>query len=372
MNEVKRLAEFVVSQPQACFASFTFGLKHRWTYFLRTLPDIDTLLEPLERAAAEVLIPSITERDCSPTERDLLELPVRLGGLGFLNPVENAGSEYKTSVSVTAPLVNQIVAQAHEPADEADVNELRRRMRREKEEVLRRKCDYLKRSLPEKMQRVVELGGEKGSSNWLSVIPLKEISFDLNKREFRDAIRMRYDWPIPDTQSVCVCGVRFTVDHAMICKRGGFIIQRHIELRDLEAELLKMVCYDVEVEPGLQPVTGEELNRGANQSHDARLDVHARGFWERQRSAYFDIRVCHPHEDSYKDLTLKQLYKQQENEKKRKYASRILEVEQGTFTILDQLVIRVIHNISIKKVRQVLFQFQNQSHECSLLVFCYP
>ena len=49
---------------------------------------------------------------------------------------------------------------------------------------------------------------------------------------------------------------------------------------------------------------------------------------------YFDIRVCHPQADSYKDLTLKQLYKQQENEKKRKYASRILEVEQGTFTPL--------------------------------------
>ena len=137
-----------MSQPQACFAAFTFGLKHRWTYFLRTLPDIDTLLEPLVRALAEVLIPSITERNCSPAERDLLELPVRLGGLGFLNPVENAGSEYKASVSVTTPLVNQIVAQAHKPADEADMNELRRRMRREKEEVQPRKCDNFKRSLP--------------------------------------------------------------------------------------------------------------------------------------------------------------------------------------------------------------------------------
>ena len=35
--------------------------------------------------------------------------------------------------------------------------------------------------------------------------------------------------------------------------------------------------------------------------------------------------------------------------------------------MLDQLVNRVIYNISIKKVRQVLFQFQSQSHECSLL-----
>ena len=181
------------------------------------------------------------------------------------------------------------------------------------------------------MQRVVELGEGKGSSKWLSVIPLKEMSFDLNKREFRNAVTLRYDWPIRDTQSVCVCGLRFTVDHAKTCKRGGFFIQRHNQLQDLEAELLKIVCYDVEVEPGLQPVTGEELNRGANQSHDARLDVHARGFWERKISACFDIRVCHSHADSYKDLTLKQLYKQQENEKKRKYASRILEVEQGTF-----------------------------------------
>ena len=36
VNEVKRLAEFAVSQPQACFTAFTLGLKHRWTYFLRT------------------------------------------------------------------------------------------------------------------------------------------------------------------------------------------------------------------------------------------------------------------------------------------------------------------------------------------------
>ena len=36
----------------------------------------------------------------------------------------------------------------------------------------------------------------------------------------------------------------FTVDHAMICQRGGLIIQRHNEIRDLLAELLDMVCYD--------------------------------------------------------------------------------------------------------------------------------
>ena len=58
-----------------------------------------------------------------------------------------------------------------------------------------------------------------------------------------------------------------------------------MKIRDLQAELLDMVCYDVQIEPVLQPISGEELARGTNQAPDARLDVHCRGFWERQRAA---------------------------------------------------------------------------------------
>ena len=45
----------------------------------------------------------------------------------------------------------------------------------------------------------------------------------------------------------------------MICRRGGFIIQRHNELRDLEAKLLNIVCNDVHIEPALQDVDGKPL-----------------------------------------------------------------------------------------------------------------
>ena len=47
------------------------------------------------------------------------------------------------------------------------------------------------------------------------------------------------------------CGVQFSVDHVMVFQRGGFIIRRHNELRDLEAGMIRMVCNDVEVEPVL-------------------------------------------------------------------------------------------------------------------------
>ena len=61
----------------------------------------------------------------------------------------------------------------------------------------------------------------------------------------------------------------------------------------------------------------EELNRGANTAPDARLDIVARGFWERQRSVFFDVRICHPNADSYRDMDLNQIYRQHETEKKR-------------------------------------------------------
>ena len=65
------------------------------------------------------------------------------------------------------------------------------------------------------------------------------------------------------------------------------------------------------------------------------MDIHARGSWERQRSTFFNVRVCHRNEDSYRDLTPKQIYKKHdENEKKRQYAERVMEIEQGTFTPL--------------------------------------
>ena len=94
---------------------------------------------------------------------------------------------------------------------------------------------------------------------------------------------------------------------------------RHNEFRDLEAEILNIVCSDVQVEPILPDISGEQLNGGSNRAPDARLDIRARGFWESRRPAFFDVRVCHSNADSYNDLELRQVYKIHENEKKRLY-----------------------------------------------------
>lgn len=53
---------------------------------------------------------------------------------------------------------------------------------------------------------------------WLTVtiVPLQEMGFTVSKREFCDALKLHYDWPIDDLPFSCVCGEVFTVDHAVI------------------------------------------------------------------------------------------------------------------------------------------------------------
>ena len=75
---------------------------------------------------------------------------------------------------------------------------------------------------PRKTQRALDLATGKGSSAWLTVLPLQDLGFDLNTREFHDAVKLRYDWPVEDIPSTCACGEAFMIDHSMICKLGGF------------------------------------------------------------------------------------------------------------------------------------------------------
>ena len=294
---------------------------------MRPLPDIQDRLEPIESAISRALITAITDRQCGQLDGDILVLPVCLGGLGLANPSSDANLEYTSSVKVTAPFVEQIMSQVHQLPDDSVIRSAQQEMRAERAKNLEERAERLKDVAPQKTWRALDLATEKGSSMWITSLPLKEMGFNLNKREFRDGLTLRYHWPIADIPSTCLCGEPFTIDHAMVCMRGGFVIQRHNELRGMKAELLNMVCKDVATEPVLQDVEGKQLTRGWNKAQDERLDIHARGFWEPRRSAFFDVSVCHPNAESCGDLEPQQIYRLHENEKKRQYSNRVLEIE---------------------------------------------
>ena len=171
INDIAKLAEFALSQPQASYAAYTFGLKHRWTYFLRTLPDIQDLLEPLEDAISHMLIPAITERKCNQLDRNILALPVRLGGLGLGNPSLEARREYASSVKVTKPLVEQIVSQSHQLPEDSLTKLAQQEVRSERSKELEYRAERIKEMAQRKTQRALHLATEKGSSAWLTVLP---------------------------------------------------------------------------------------------------------------------------------------------------------------------------------------------------------
>lgn len=136
---------------------------------------------------------------------------------------------------------------------------------------------------------------------------------------------------------LCACGQTFTVDHALSCSRGGYLASRHNEIRDLLSELLTETCRNVSVEPTLQPLSGETFrSTSAITTDEARLDLKAGGFWggDRQRCAFFDVRVFYPLAHSYRNSPQDRCYRQHEQAKRRAYEERVREVEGGSFTPL--------------------------------------
>ena len=91
--------------------------------------------------------------------------------------------------------------------------------------------------MPLKEERLNDVTQEQVASNWLTT----------------------YAWDIKNMPTTCSCGAKLDYQHCMSCKKGGFITMRHNDVRDLTANILKGVLNDLEVEPQLLPLKGENL-----------------------------------------------------------------------------------------------------------------
>lgn len=167
--------------------------------------------------------------------------------------------------------------------------------------------------------RLSKISQEKGVSNWLTSYHISEHEFDLNKKQFWDGIRIRYRRKFTNRPSICACGHKMNIHHPMSCKKGCFITIRHHDVWDLTSNLLTIIYKDVKVGPKLLPVTGQAFDyKTANTSNEARVDIRARGFWERGQQAFFDLRVFDLNANRYHKTALPQCYIQNKKEKETK------------------------------------------------------
>ena len=166
-------------------------------YLSRTIPDTAELFKPLEDAIRLQFIPSFTgQSPISDAMRELMALPVRLGGLGIANPSQSSTTQYNTSKLITSPLTSLIIEQSPSYSPETKMKQRRakanaRSSRRQRDT---RTATELSNRLPQKLQRAMKTSAEKGASTWLATLPIAEHGFALHKQAFRDALCLRYGW----------------------------------------------------------------------------------------------------------------------------------------------------------------------------------
>ena len=248
---------------------------------------------------------------------------------------EQSSVEYENSRLITAQLVKSIKQQERLYKKDVNISQTKTSIRNKKRNDAQTAVTLLKGILSVKQVRLMGLNQEPNASSWLTALPFAEEGYYLEKQCFRDLLRIRYGWNLSRLPSSCECGASFSIEHALSCKKGGFISMRHNQIRNFTAKALRDVCHDVCVEPMLQKLTGEEeLPKSANITDEGRLDTSARGFWVTGQKAFFDVRVFNPLAKRYGTLNSQKCYELNEREKKKEYNNRIMEIENGTFTPL--------------------------------------
>ena len=334
-TEMENLTEVAKSQPHAAYSAFIHGQQHKFTYFLRTIAGISSCLEPLDDIINNKFIPTLFGREVSESEREIISLPIREGGLGLRYVSKNADQSYRASSQITRLLIKHIMEQSDELPDATQELIDKKTTTTEQKTAETTRATNIKSQQTAELQRTLDQFSQPGASSWLGALPIAAQGFDLNKGEFQDALCMRYLMPIRNLPSHCPCGSKFDQTHALNCMRGGFVNARHDNIRDFECKLLQSICTDVESEPHLQPIQNKSTyTASANTEDNARLDIRARGFWRRGQNAFFDVRVTNADNISQQNTRLDSVLKKHETEKKKKYNRRVMEVEHGSFTPL--------------------------------------
>ena len=174
INEIKVLSMIAKTEPQAAYSCFITAFKHKPSYIMRTIPDISDQLKQLDELITSEFIPAITGGiHCSDIERKLLSLPSKLGGLGIPIFAEISNQEYEYSLMLSKDLSTRIMKQEIQLSSETDVQNIKRKIKNQKQKKHQAKLENIRSYLTEEQIRLNKLNQEHGgSSSWLTTLPL--------------------------------------------------------------------------------------------------------------------------------------------------------------------------------------------------------
>jgi hypothetical protein len=130
-----------------------------------------------------------------------------------------------------------------------------------------------------------------------------------------------------------------TVEHALCCKVGGLVHIQHDDVADewrhlcgcalsfgrvtRKPQIYSSVSHQQRLEASSDAHSGEEDDPTASTDQTPptgeRGDASAHGFWQRGRTAIFDVRITDTQSCSYRNKDYQKVLEQQEKEKKHQY-----------------------------------------------------
>ena len=129
----------------------------------------------------------------------------------------------------------------------------------------------------------------------------------------------------------CACGDTNTTIHANNCKVGGYVTRRHDVMRNFLQQKAAIVYNDTEIEPHLQVTETQPLQQRVNPQDKSRSDIRINGFNREFQNSFLDVKVINIQAKSNEKHSVAKALEQAEDEKDRKYKTRIEDVENGTF-----------------------------------------
>ena len=237
---VQRLSDVATLQPQAAHAALARSLQFEWYHLQRVIPDSGNFFTPLRGALNDVFYPVLLGGSVSEHKVRLFGLAARFGGLGISDPVKSAGLVFSSSRESASVLVDAIhgVTEFSLTTYLDLLARVRNDISRRREIDVQSALSSLLESLPSLVCRTVRRAVDFQTSGWLTVLPLACHQFDLSVQQFRDALSLRYHRPLPVMPSSCDgCGSAFSLSHALDCRKGSLVTQRHNEVRDALGDL---------------------------------------------------------------------------------------------------------------------------------------
>ena len=338
VQDVLVMAAVAAKYPQSAYIGYVKCKQPEWQYVQRVVADIAHFFEPLEEAIRYHFIPALLGLKSDELDSDLqqtLTHSVKTGGMGILNPMDTAQRVHSISAAATGCLTASLIRNDGTFA----IDEHNRTARKATQAARKSRIDDEMLSLTRRgegnatKQRRDKRNTKNGA--WLTVVPTEKNGTVLLPTEWRDSVKLRYNFSPQGMQTHCDgCNSAMTVEHALSCKKGGLVHARHDELRNA---LHNMCCEATSSsrcsrEPKIHMRAHhgrQRAPRGTStptaippqtpNTTEERGDVGCFGFWADGRETIFDLRVTDTDAKSYLPIEVSKVLARQEKEKKGKY-----------------------------------------------------